>query len=75
MKKVNAVNRRALNKEYRGSNHWNSKLTEDDVRLIDVLLRDGVRESDIARKFEVSRNCINQIALGQRWKHVTGVGI
>ena len=72
---VNGVNRRALNKTYRGSAHPNSKLTEDDVRLIDVLLRDGVRESDIARKFDVSRNCINQIALGRTWKHVTGVGI
>ena len=51
-----------------------AKLTKDDVLLIDALLCDGVPQSTIAKKFDVSRNCINDIAQGKTWKQVLGVG-
>ena len=62
-----------LNKNYHGSRVHTAKLTRDDVLLIDALLCEGVKQSDVARKFDVSRNCINDIALGRSWKQVTGV--
>lgn len=66
---------RSFNKSYRGERIHASKLTADDVKLIDALLIDAeLKQSEIARKFEVSRNTINSIALGRTWKHITGIG-
>jgi predicted DNA-binding protein (UPF0251 family) len=65
---------RSFNKSYRGERIPASKLTADDVRLIDALLAEDLKQSEIARKFEVSRNTINSIALGRTWKHITGIG-
>ena len=63
-----------VNKNYHGTRVHTAKLTPDDVLLIDALLSDGVKQSVIADKFEVSRNCINDIALGKTWKQVLGGG-
>ena len=55
---------------YHGTRVHTAKLTPDDVRLIDALLCDGVKQSVIADKFNVSRNCIHDIAHGITWKQV-----
>lgn len=65
---------RRLNKTYRGERVHAAKLTEADVRLIDALLCEGMKQSEIARKFDISRNAISEIARGITWKHITGVG-
>lgn len=52
-----------------GSNHYASKLTEDDVREIRAL-RGKVRGDELARKYDVFPSCISKIQNGQRWKHV-----
>lgn len=54
----------------RGSKHWKSVLTEDDVRLINMLLAEGLSQSEIAKKFEVKRQVIHNIATGRSWGHV-----
>lgn len=54
-----------------GSKHWKSVLTEDDVRLINSLLVEGLSQSEIARKFDVKRQVIYNIASGKSWRHVT----
>jgi hypothetical protein len=59
-----------INKNYHGTRVHTSKLTPDDVRLIDALLCDGMKQSVIANKFNVSRNCIYDIAHGITWKQV-----
>ena len=63
-----------IHKHYHGTRVHTAKLTKDDVLLIDALLCDGVPQSTIAKKFDVSRNCINDIAQGKTWKQVLGVG-
>ena len=63
-----------IHKHYHGTRVHTAKLTPDDVLLIDALLSDGVKQSVIADKFEVSRNCINEIALGKTWKQLLGGG-
>lgn len=55
---------------HKGSRHWNAKLNEDDVRLILKLLEEGVAQCDIAKKFEVGRHIIHNIARGRSWRHV-----
>jgi len=62
-----------MHKHYHGERLHSSKLTADDVKLIDALLCDGIKQSVIARKFDVSRNAICDIANGRTWKQVTGV--
>lgn len=53
-----------------GINHYLSKITSDDVRLIRKLKKDGLSDRDIAKKFNVTRNCITQVIKKQTWKHV-----
>lgn len=64
-----------IHTHYHGERVHTAKLTADDVRLIDALLAEDVRQSVIADKFGVSRNAINDIALGKTWKQVTGAGL
>jgi len=61
-------------RNYCGERVFSSKLSEDDVRLIDQLLaEDEISLRDIAKKFDVSQTCVWNIARGNTWKHITGV--
>jgi predicted DNA-binding protein YlxM (UPF0122 family) len=65
-----------INKNYHGEKVHTAKLTAYDVRLIDALLEDeNMSMGKIAQKFNVSRNAIWDIAHGNTWKQVTGVGL
>jgi HNH endonuclease len=61
-----AIRNRAAKGERNG---W-SKLTEDDTRQILALLRDGQRQTDIARIFGVNSRTVNAIARGVNWKYL-----
>ena len=54
-----------------GSKNPNAKLTEDDVRAIKTMLKDGIKRQYIARQFGVIYHTIYEIDTGRRWKHVT----
>ena len=56
---------------YNGSRHWKARLNEEDVRLINQLLAEGLSQAEIAKKFEVGRHIIHNIARGRSWRHVT----
>lgn len=47
------------------------KLSEDDVRLIRKLKKDGETSRDLAMRFNVSHTNINEIATYRIWKQVT----
>lgn len=60
-----------LAKRYKGSKHWASKLTEDDVRNIRKLIKTGMRSIDIAKLYPSnSVSTIRQIKSGQTWSHL-----
>ncbi len=54
----------------RGEHNGNAKLTEDAVRQIKVMIRDGKRNQDIAPLFGVTHQMISKIRNGHFWQHV-----
>jgi hypothetical protein len=56
--------------QMRGSKNTNSKLTEDVVREIKRLLKEGRKHKDIADMFGVSRTVVTRINSGSRWSQV-----
>jgi len=69
-----ALNYKPQNNENmsRGTTHHNSKLSEDDVIQIKLLLKEGVVTGrDIAKQFEVATSAISKIKSGKAWAHVT----
>ena len=54
----------------RGENNHRAKLTEDDVRLIRALSKEGLSQRVIARKFYVSKRAVEAILTGRTWRHV-----
>jgi hypothetical protein len=55
----------------RGEKHWNSKLTENQVREIVQRHRRGELQSTIARDLGVSRPTINMVLQRKVWRHIT----
>lgn len=56
---------------YKGSNNNFSKLTEEQVKEIKYLLKDKVKQQEIANKYNVKLRTIKAIASGQNWSHIT----
>lgn len=54
---------------HKGSNRTNSKLLECQIKVIRVLLSDGLSLSDIGRYFNVNAGTIGNIRKGRSWKH------
>ena len=54
----------------RGSSHWRTNLTEEDVRMMLTLYAEGISQADIARKFDVKRQVVYNIVTGISWAHV-----
>ena len=53
-----------------GSKNGSSKLCEDQVRTIKVLLGSGLSQRMIAKKFNVSQGTIGKIGRRESWRHV-----
>jgi predicted XRE-type DNA-binding protein len=53
-----------------GKNNPNTKLTEDNVIQIKKLLFVGMKQREIAQKYNVSQNQISQIKNNKAWKHI-----
>lgn len=54
----------------RGSTHWRSKLSEEDVRSIRRRAADGESNKAIAASFGMSIGTIGGIVRGEHWRHV-----
>lgn len=54
-----------------GSSNPNAKLTEVDAVVIKQLIADGKNNSEIGRLFNVRRELIRQIRIGNIWRHVS----
>jgi group I intron endonuclease len=54
-----------------GENNVRSKLTNENVLKINTLLNNGIKQSKIAKEFNVSKQVISNINLGLSWNHIT----
>jgi hypothetical protein len=54
----------------KGERHSQHKLTEENVRAIRKLLKDGVKQAVIAKRFSVCQGNIAHIKRGKLWAHV-----
>ena len=54
----------------KGSDKIESKLDEDKVSQIYLMIMDGITDKEIAIYFNITRKLITDIRLGQIWKHV-----
>ncbi len=66
----NADDRVRHGTQVRGTTCKQSKLTEEDVREMRRLRREGWGMTSIARKFGMHRRRTYRIVLGESWKHV-----
>lgn len=51
-----------------GINHYNTKLSEKDLKEVRRLLKTNMKQIDIARKFSTSKSAISRIKLGISYK-------
>jgi hypothetical protein len=58
-------------RQCRGENSPFAKLTEKDIPVIRELLREGIKTTEIAKKFNVSRAAISSIKHNKTWTHVS----
>lgn len=56
-----------------GEVHGNNKLSEDDVRTIFSMYKEGYLQREIAEKFEISRAYVSQICSRKAWKYLVGI--
>jgi len=67
---ISEEGRRSISEKKRGSKHHNAKLTEEDVKEIKTMLKNGVSRNDIMKMFNVSYKNLSKIATGKTWSHV-----
>lgn len=72
--KDNAQDMVSRNRQRRGAQIHSTKLTEAQVKVIKVMLRDRVHQRPIAKQFGVSQHTIAQIHQGKTWVWVTTDG-
>jgi hypothetical protein len=65
---LNALDKVQKQRHEFGSNRYNAKLTEDDVRFIRS--NPSIRVADLTRMFSVSQAVISNVRAGKTWKHV-----
>ncbi len=59
-------------RDKKGIKHHNAKLTEEQVKEIKLLLKEGkLTQRKIAKSFELSQQHICDINTGKRWSHIT----
>ena len=54
----------------RGETHSRAILTEDDVRLMRRLYAQGMRQTEIARRFSLHLSTVNNVVRRLWWKHI-----
>jgi len=59
--------------KFRGENSGTSKLTNDDVREIVLMLEDHRSQTIIAEAFGVTNHTIHRIKMGKNWGWLTGL--
>jgi hypothetical protein len=52
-----------------GRTHGLSRLTSEATRQIRVAFAQGQKQSELARRFGVSQQCISDVVRGRRWRH------
>lgn len=57
-------------RDFRGSQNNSSKLTEEEVRTIHAMRREGRTQREIAEHFSVRDTAICRILSGKRWGHL-----
>ena len=68
-RKENANNARSVYKS-KTNRHTAAKLTKEQVLEIKELLKQGVKQEDIAKRYGVSRTPISHINSGKSWKDI-----
>lgn len=56
--------------ENKGSTNGQSKLTEDKVLEIRKLFKDGTRQHELAKMYNIDSSLISRIVNRKRWKHI-----
>ncbi len=62
--------KRGRSARQKGSDHGGSKLIECDIIEIRALLKSGMKQKEIAQKFNVDPSTISYINIGRKWQHV-----
>jgi len=70
---IHDMKKRGRERKAFGSNHYCSKLTENQVKEILLFSKSGMRQIDIANKYGVSRGVIYKIIHGKTYKHLGGL--
>jgi hypothetical protein len=65
--KENLADRVSHGTMIRGSRQWLSKLTEGDIPRIRALAKDGMNNTQIAKRFNVRRETISAVTRGKTW--------
>jgi group I intron endonuclease len=68
MNKIGKIERPGSFKK--GEDNTMSKLTVEQVKDIKNSLSQGIRRSELMKKYGVTKNAIREIAVGKSWKHV-----
>lgn len=58
------------NADVRGENHPLSKLTNEDIINIKSLLKDGLTQRAVSKKYSVAYTLIHKIFHGKNWSHI-----
>lgn len=67
----NNADMKAKDRHQRGERQWMAKLTDEDVRSIRQMAKDGMTADEIAPKFTVVPRTIKDVIEGDTWRHVT----
>lgn len=59
-----------LRNDFIGENNISNKLKETEVLVIKEMLKNGISQSKIAKKFNVSQSTISFINVGKIWNHL-----
>jgi hypothetical protein len=66
----NVADKIAKGRQPRGVRQWRAKLTDDIVRSIRDEVRNGTKQAELARKYEVSTSVVSEAVSGKTWSHV-----
>ncbi len=67
----NMIDKVQKNRHYYGMDQKKSKLTDNDVKIIRLLISLNVKQKEIAKIYNISETVVSKIKLKKLWKHVT----